>query len=62
MLLVIAPMCILEVHQIDLKTTFLNRDLEEEICMKQLGILLHLDRIKKSLVKYLYGLKQAAKQ
>lgn len=47
MLLVIAPMCILEVHQIDLKTTFLNRDLEEEICMKQLGILLHLDRIKK---------------
>ena len=35
MILAIAALWNLEVHQMDVKTNFLNRDLEEEIYMKQ---------------------------
>ena len=37
MVLIIVALRILEVHQIDVKTTFLNGDLNEEIYMEQLG-------------------------
>jgi hypothetical protein len=52
------------IHQMDVKTTFLNGELDEEIYMKQLeGFVTHgqenmLCRQRKSL----YGLKQAPKQ
>ena len=54
----------LEVHQMDVKTAFLNGDLEEEIYMKQPeGFVMpgNEDKVCK-LVKSLYGLKQAPKQ
>ena len=35
MVLVIAALWNLEVHQMDVKTAFLNRDLDEEIYMEQ---------------------------
>ncbi|GJX73549.1 zinc finger, CCHC-type containing protein [Tanacetum coccineum] len=55
----------LVIHQMDVKTTFLNGDLEEEIYMKQPGrYLLMTDMRHKvcKLIKSLYGLKQAPKQ
>ena len=52
------------VHQIDVKTTFLNRELEEEIYMDQLGGFIANGQEGKvcKLLKSLYGLKQAPKQ
>jgi hypothetical protein len=52
------------IHQMDVKTTFLNGELEEEIYMTQLdGFVVkgQEDKVCK-LVKSLYGLKQAPKQ
>nr|GEX54661.1 retrotransposon protein, putative, Ty1-copia subclass [Tanacetum cinerariifolium] len=54
----------LPIHQMDVKTTFLNGDLDEEVNMKQHeGFLLpgHENKVCK-LKKSLYGLKQAPKQ
>ena len=54
----------LELHQIDVKTTFLNGDLEEIVYMKQpKGFIMEGEedmgcRLKKSI----YGLKQASRQ
>jgi hypothetical protein len=52
------------VHQIDVKTAFLNGELEEEIYMNQLDEFVangQEDKVGK-LLKSLYGLKQAPKQ
>ena len=51
------------VHQMDVKTTFLNGDLNEEVYMEQLeGFVLPRNEKKVcKLVKSLYGLKQAPK-
>ena len=48
----------------DVKTTFLNRDLEEKVYMEQLeGFVIKRHEIKVcKLIKSLYGLKQAPKQ
>ena len=53
----------LEIHQMDVKTTFLNRELDEEIYMEQSEGFSTLRQEKKvcRLVKSLYGLKQAPK-
>ncbi|CAM8978548.1 unnamed protein product [Rhodiola kirilowii] len=53
----------LVVHQMDVKTSFLNGDWEEEIYMKQLEGFIMLGNENKvcKLVKSLYGLKQAPK-
>ena len=64
MVLAIAALKDLEVHQMDVKTAFLNGDLNEEIYMEQPegfstpGQEMNVCR----LVKSLYGLKQAPKQ
>ena len=52
------------IHQMDVKTTFLNGDLEEEIYMLQPeGCITHGQENKVcKLNKSLYGLKQAPKQ
>ncbi|KAK3014288.1 hypothetical protein RJ639_008011, partial [Escallonia herrerae] len=54
----------LEIHQMDVKTTFLNGDLNEEIYIEQLERFVAPDHKRKvcKLVKSLYGLKQALKQ
>ncbi|KAD5960509.1 hypothetical protein E3N88_11981 [Mikania micrantha] len=54
----------LEVHQVDVKTSFLNENLEEEIYMEQPEGFSALGQEGKvcKLVKSLYGLKQAPKQ
>ncbi|KAE8686443.1 hypothetical protein F3Y22_tig00111061pilonHSYRG00022 [Hibiscus syriacus] len=54
----------LQVHQMDVKTIFLNGDLDEEIYMEQLlGFEAHgMDGKVYRLKKLLYGLKQAPKQ
>ena len=54
----------LQIHQMDVKTTFLNGELEEEIYMKQPeGFVLQGQEQKVcKLIKSLYGLKQAPKQ
>ena len=64
MVLAIAALRDLEVHHMDVKTTFLNGDLEEEIYMEQLEGFSTPGQEKKvcKLVKSLYGLKQAPKQ
>ena len=51
-------------HQMDVKTTFLNGDLDEEVYMEQLESLVHSRNKKKvcKLVTSLYGLKQTPKQ
>ncbi|GJR67773.1 retrotransposon protein, putative, ty1-copia subclass [Tanacetum coccineum] len=64
MVLAIAALKKLEVHQMDVKTEFLNGDLEEEIYMNQPeGFIAPRQESKVCrLVKSLYGLKQAPKQ
>ena len=64
MVLAIAALKDLEVHQMDVKTTFLNGDLNEEIYMEQPeGFSAPRQEMKVCrLVKSLYGLKQASKQ
>ena len=51
----------LEIEQLDVKTTFLHGDLEEEICMEQLEGFEEPDKehLVCRLNKSLYGLKQA---
>ena len=53
----------LELHQIDMKTTFLNGDLEEEVYMKQLEGFSCNDgeHLVCKLKKSTYGLKQASR-
>ena len=53
----------LVIHQMDVKTAFLNGYLEEEIYMDQVEGCVAPDKEKKvyKLVKSLYGLKQAPK-
>ena len=64
MLIAIASVHDLEIHQMDVKTAFLNGELEEEIYMKQPEGFLSSENEHKvcKLVKSLYGLKQAPKQ
>ena len=64
MVLAIVALRNLEVHQMDLETTFLNGYLEEEIYMEQPKGFSTPGQEKKvyKLVKSLYGLKQAPKQ
>jgi hypothetical protein len=54
----------LTIHQMDIKTTFLNGELEEEIYMDQSdGFIANGQESKVcKLLKSLYGLKQAPKQ
>uniref|UniRef100_A0A2N9FSL6 Reverse transcriptase Ty1/copia-type domain-containing protein n=1 Tax=Fagus sylvatica TaxID=28930 RepID=A0A2N9FSL6_FAGSY len=64
MLIAIAALYNLEIHQMDVKTAFLNGELNEEIYMKQPEGFIIPGKEKKlcRLVKSLYGLKQAPKQ
>ena len=64
MLIAIAVLHNLEIHQMDVKIAFLNGDLNEEIYMDQPEGFISLGQEKKvcRLVKSLYGLKQAPKQ
>nr|GEW44216.1 retrotransposon protein, putative, Ty1-copia subclass [Tanacetum cinerariifolium] len=64
MILFIAPLRNLEVHQMDVITAFLNGDLEEEIYMNQPEGFIAPGQEGKvcRLVKSLYGLKQAPRQ
>ncbi|CAA0835156.1 cysteine-rich RLK (RECEPTOR-like protein kinase) 8, partial [Striga hermonthica] len=63
-LLSIAALHNLEIHQMDVKTEFLNGELEEEIYMEQPECFVAPGQEKKvcKLIKSLYGLKQAPKQ
>ena len=63
-LIVIAAIHTLEIHQMDVKTTFLNGDLDEKIYMEQPEGFIIPGQEKKfyRLVKSLYGLKQALMQ
>ena len=60
MVLAIAALRNLEIHQMDVKTAFLNGDLDEEIYMEQPeGFVIPGQENKVcKLVKSLYGLKQ----
>ena len=64
MLIALAAVHDLKIHQMDVKTAFLNRELEEEIYMEQPEGFIVPGKEKKvcRLVKSLYGLKQAPKQ
>ena len=64
MLITIAVVYKLEIHQMDVKTAFLNRDLEEEIYLEQPEGFIVPGQEQKvcRLIKSLYGLKQAPKQ
>ncbi|KAH9705270.1 hypothetical protein KPL70_011800 [Citrus sinensis] len=64
MIIAIAALRNLEIHQMNVKTAFLNRDLDEEIYMKQPEGFIAPGQENKvcKLVKSLYGLKQAPKQ
>ena len=63
LLIALASIHNLEIHQMDVKTAFLNGDLEEEIYMKQPeGFVVPGSESKVcKLKKSLYGLKQAPK-
>ena len=64
MLIALAAVHDLKIHQMDVKTAFLNGELEEEIYMEQPEGFIVLGKAKKvcRLVKSLYGLKQSPKQ
>ena len=64
MLIAIASIYNLEIHQMDVKTAFLNGNLDEEIYMEQPEGFISKGNENKvcRLVKSLYGLKQAPKQ
>ena len=64
MLIALAAVHDLKIHQMDVKTAFLNGELEEEIYMEQPKGFIVPGKEKKvwRLVKSLYGLKQAPKQ
>ena len=64
MLIAIAAMRNLEVHQMDVKTAFLNGDLNEEIYIKQPEgfVVPGLEHKVCKLVKSIYGLKQAPRR
>ena len=64
MLIAIAAVYKLEIHQMDVKTAFLNENLEEEIYLEQPeGFIVPRQEQKVCrLIKSLYGLKQAPKQ
>ena len=64
MLIALAVVHNLKVHQMDIKTVFLNGELEEEIYIEQPGGFVVPGKENKvcKLVKSLYGLKQAPKQ
>ncbi|KAF3634704.1 hypothetical protein FXO37_26347 [Capsicum annuum] len=64
MLIALAVAYDLQIHQMDVKTSFLNGDLEEEIYMEQPEGFVVLEKENKvcKLIKSLYGLKQAPKQ
>ncbi|PHU24885.1 hypothetical protein BC332_03217 [Capsicum chinense] len=64
MLIALAAVYGLEIHQMDVKTAFLNGELEEEIYMEQPEGFVVLGKENKvcKLIKSLYGLKQAPKQ
>ena len=61
LLIAIAAIFDLKIHQMDVKTAFLNGDLEEEIYMDQLKGFVEPGQESKvyKLTKSLYGLKQA---
>jgi hypothetical protein len=54
----------LELHQMDVKTAFLNRDLDENVCMAQPKdfVIKGKERMGCRLKRSIYGLKQASKQ
>ena len=64
MLIAIVAIFNLKIHQIDVKTTFINGDLEEEIYMDKPKGFVELGQESKlcKLTKSLYGLKQTPKQ
>ena len=64
LLIAIATVFYLKIHQMDVKIVFLNRDLEGEIYMDQLEGFVEPGQESKvcKLTKSLYGLKQAPKQ
>ena len=64
LLIAIAAIFDLKIHQMDVKTAFLNGDLEEEIYMDQPEGFVESGQESKvcKLIKSLYGLKQAPKQ
>ena len=63
MLIAIATVYKLEIHQMDVKTAFLNGDLEEEIYLEQPEGFIVPGQEQKvcRLIKSLYGLKQEPK-
>ena len=63
LLIAIAAIFYLKIYQMDVKTAFLNGDLEEEIYMDQPEVFVEFGRESKvcKLTKSLYGLKQAPK-
>ena len=64
MLILLVAVYDIQIHQMNVKTTFLNGELEEDIYMEQPKDFVVPDKENKvcELVKSLYGLKQAPKQ